>query len=226
MNEFLVISDTHFGKKTNLMKLNRIEDLASNFQNIILLGDLWDNLYTTFEEFISDPIYQNLFHLLSLRNTIYLYGNHDPISDNEKKLYGFCKVVSFKYSLKMGDNVYHFEHGDLLLDKSKARTLEKGLFPIFDLFGKAFFAKLINPIFNFIIQFTQGKNPLGKNWNERIKSEVVGKNSYFDDKIIVCGHTHHQHQSSNYINIGSNQANFMQYMIISESGYQLFNSKY
>jgi len=53
----------------------------------------------------------------------------------------------------------------------------------------------------------------------------VKNNEEYHGKVLVCGHTHYQHDYQSYINIGANLDRYMQYMIINENGHNLFNVK-
>ena len=225
MKSLLVISDTHFDKRVDERKLNKIIELINKYDRVILLGDFWDQLHISADEFLSLGEMQPLFRVLKSKNCLYLYGNHDPVIEkNYSKFYAFCDEIQYHYSEKIGEYTYHFEHGDLLVENHKS-WLNKILdFVVINYIGKRFFSRFVNKVFSFMMHFTHGKNLFGKSWNEKILSNIESNDQY-KGKILVCGHTHFQHDYKSYINIGANLDRYLQYLVINENGYKLYNEK-
>lgn len=70
MNRVLVISDLHLSHRVQKRKLAFLKKLVSEYDQVIINGDFWDNWFTTFDKFINSK-WQELFPLLKENNCIY-----------------------------------------------------------------------------------------------------------------------------------------------------------
>ncbi len=93
----LIISDTHL---TNFNKRQFIflQDLISSVDQVIINGDFWDSWCVSFEKFVNSK-WQDLFDLLLEKNTIYIYGNHDPkdLNDERTSLFAVKSCDSYQF---------------------------------------------------------------------------------------------------------------------------------
>lgn len=218
MNDYLIFSDTHFQKHSDITLVKALVNLIKNSQNIIILGDFWDKYFTTFDEFLSNPRYSELFKALKEKNTIYIYGNHDPIELMDERVNKFCKECKQFHVLEIGGKTIHFEHGDQLAGVYPTR----GILKLIDDFrtnvlklNDVKVAHIDGFIFSIFERFTNGRNLFGNNWNNTIIRKCGAGN--YVGKLLVCGHTHYYCNYDNYINSGANMYGFLQYINIKDS---------
>lgn len=228
LNNYLVFSDTHFKKKADKKLLSALIALVRAHENIIILGDFWDKYFLSFEEFIENRIYFPLFDALKAKNTIYLFGNHDPRELMDDRVYKFCKELKYTHEMKVGNKLFHFEHGDILAGVYELPTIMEWL----DVFRVKVLkipeyqvAKIDFVIFGIMEKFTNGRNLLGKKWNEIIYSKSKSLD-ILKNKILVCGHTHYHDEYDTYINIGANMYGYLQYMTIANGHAKLIQTRY
>lgn len=227
MENYLIFSDTHFKKTANKNLVRSLQELILKFQNVIILGDFWDKYFTTFEEFISNTAYQELFEALKSRNTIYIYGNHDPKEMMDERVNLFCNTCVKSFSLELPNKTLYFEHGDDLAGVYPTQ----GILKFIDEFRTNFLkindkhvAFIDGIAFSLFERFTNGRNLFGDRWNQIIlRKSGIGK---YKNKILICGHTHYYCRYDNYINTGANMYGFLQYMKIENNSITQVQTKY
>lgn len=108
----LIISDLHLSTSVDQDRLNYLQNLFSEVDQVILNGDFWDVYTTTFQEFLNSE-WSTLFPILKQKNTIYIEGNHDHAKDTNEDVTIFCTKHLSEYTLQMGKYTLHIEHGHL-----------------------------------------------------------------------------------------------------------------
>lgn len=210
--KYLVFSDTHLGREFDEKKLNFLNKIIENADKVIINGDFWEGLQITFDEFVNSP-WNKLFPYLKKKQTVYIYGNHDPKKWTDERVSLFSTEQIKQYTFKSGDKSFIVEHGDrtfilgvtITKNVSKVLSLILGKNPrishhlekfAFNRFGRNVHQKMSEKMDNKI------KNQLGKNFS--------------GNKILICGHSHHQglDLKNNFVNPGMVQFGLGQYAII------------
>lgn len=106
----IIISDTHLTDYVRPKKLRFLKDLISSADRVIIAGDFWDSYLISFNRFLQSQ-WQELFPLLLERQTVYLYGNHDPKSAADSRVNLFSDQQGDQYRLKVGSQTLLIEHG-------------------------------------------------------------------------------------------------------------------
>jgi predicted phosphodiesterase len=206
--KLIVLSDLHLSAKFDPKQFDKLHNAIQGSDQVILNGDFWDSFITDFDSFVNSK-WSNLFPLLKAKNTIYLYGNHDPQKYTDQRVNLFSVAQEHHYKLAIDGHKLHFHHGNEIALKggeSKtiaflARNIEKPL---------RMFAE---PVVNTLLQ---GLNEKMKQW---------AKQNLAIDEILVCGHTHIQELALNqqFINSGYNCYGKMQYLLVDDGQIKLIN---
>jgi predicted phosphodiesterase len=107
----IILSDTHL-TQFDTQLYDALQRVISSADTIIINGDFWDGYLVSFDEFVNSP-WKQLFPLLKKKNTIYIYGNHDPewMCDNRVSLFSVTQTLH--HTLTAGEVEYHIQHGHL-----------------------------------------------------------------------------------------------------------------
>lgn len=182
--KILVFADSHLSTRYNPEFLNWVKYWAKNVDKIIICGDFWDSYFCTFDEFLNSRWKEELFPLLKSKNTVYIYGNHDKRGDYGWGADIFSDIQEERYSIKIGEKPFQFEHGDRFVPSvdTKIRLLGRigGLIQskLSQIFGKGFFE-----IFKGQTEFVE------KVWKGQ-------------EAFLVCGHIHYPYIGHNYCILG------------------------
>lgn len=112
--KILIFADTHLTPRFNQRKFQFLEKIINEADQVIILGDFWENSVSTFDQFINSP-WQKLFPLLKKKDSIYIYGNHDRAELINSKQELFSSTHGDRFELKSGDKNFVFEHGHRFL---------------------------------------------------------------------------------------------------------------
>ena len=207
---WLILSDLHLRLKTNQTLLDFLIKLIAKYDNIIINGDLYEAKYTNPHKFINSG-YKPLLDLLKTKNTIYLWGNHDPKNKAQIVADYFTKNHLPYYKIGLGDKKYHIEHGHRLSTPKTENFNDKLSWLLDTILGQ--FEKYCPPLVKYE----------GTKWNN-----LIIKNRYLDgliklDEILICGHTHVKvyPMQNNYINTGSSKNGKGHYLVLNENSHDL-----
>lgn len=224
--KILIISDTHLTDKFDSVKHQYLLGLIQKTDKIIINGDFWDSWHTNFENFINSE-WNDLFPLLLQKETVYIFGNHDPETKCDERVKLFSKKAVNKYSFQLGNQVIKVEHGHNLLNTRNGIALQ-----IYNKFVKLCEQRNISYVLWFLL-FTEkmgfkifGKrlmtqSKFAKNNNKKIK-EIIRTN------WLICGDTHcpeidyHNH----FANSGCILYGYSSYILIEQEEIKLMNQKY
>lgn len=106
----IVFSDTHLTDYVRRSKLGFLRSIIESADRVIIAGDFWDSYLTTFDRFLNSQ-WSALFSLLKTRETIYLYGNHDPKSASDSRVNLFSTLQADEYRLSIGTQTLLIQHG-------------------------------------------------------------------------------------------------------------------
>lgn len=210
----VVFSDTHLTENFDSRQFNAIVKIVQDANQVIINGDFWDGFFTSFEKFINSR-WQELFPILKSKDTIYLFGNHDPekLSDERRELFSIEQKLLHK--LQVGQHSVHIEHGDRIL-------------PFYDSPSKYYPATLphrFNEIIQkkiekFIARFDKSHfyNKFQNKRIQRMRSALVNQ-----EDILVTGHTHCPEFNLNekFINVGMIRLGVLQYLEIIDDKMEL-----
>jgi len=235
MNQkILIISDTHLTPKFNKNKYKELKILFTKFDKIILNGDILDNFWN-YKKTINSK-WSELFKILKTKETIYIYGNHDPKSPQLlDQITKFTKHQTSNYTLKIQDKELIIFHGDQIcpmptnyLNKKSTNNRQKTLKFLLQKW------RLIGyPLALTYMKISQKyPNTLGKSYINSIKKEnnkmkEYGLNKFTKNQILICGHSHYSQidLKNNFINSGANCYNKLQYITIINNKIKLETKK-
>jgi len=216
----LIFSDTHLTHRFEPKKYEFLKNLFESVDEIIINGDFWDGLSTTFERFLNSK-WQQLFPLLRNKNTIYIYGNHDFKYMSDIRVSQFSVRQFEEYSLQTNPKKLIIRHGHQhtpsIQNKFKSRMLLKLINDLYDpaeklalkIFGKKFFNKTLYAKFNaWILEHAQ----------RELKP----------NEVLVCGHSHNAFFSpeQKFINSGFIRHGLAQYLIIESQKIRFVEENY
>lgn len=217
----LVFSDTHFDKRFDQRRFNKLADLIANADNVIINGDFWEGLAISFDEFMGSK-WKALFPLLKAKKAIYVYGNHDDARLSDDRIYEFCDEAVENYTYKTPSRTYFFTHGQQFLFpklKDKDSGIKRALKPLtkMDIFVAAKIQATMFKLF--------GPNIFPKRFNKMSLEERKAIAPI--ENLVVCGHSHKpQYQPDlNFIDIGFFNYGWANYMLIDDRGEFEFKSE-
>ncbi|GAB4218741.1 MAG: hypothetical protein Fur009_1280 [Candidatus Microgenomates bacterium] len=215
---YLIISDLHLKYFDLNNKINYLKNLFSSFENIIIVGDLFEGYYWSFQETVKKFYF--LFEILKSKNSIYLLGNHDEIVEKDIDLAKiFFKFVGYEYFLKLDNNK------KILLFHSHK------IFPAIDSYLKTrYLPKYITSFFLNLIGYYKkhkqraefylnNKNVLIENDTKKLLKKI-DKKFPNRDFWIITGHTHNPVilKEKKYANCGFVDFGFSSYIVINDKG--------
>ncbi|OGC37746.1 hypothetical protein A2V54_00675 [candidate division WWE3 bacterium RBG_19FT_COMBO_53_11] len=195
----------------NRKKFECLANIIRGADQTVIVGDLWDGHLCTFEEFVRSP-WNKLFPLLKERETIYLYGNHDPEEWCDERVSLFSNRQASEIDLRVGRFDLHLEHGHRItpelstLSPDQFRLLHRYFPPI----GWADFL-----LFQVILHGLGGERWARFNNRNRIpRFKRRSKELAETGKWLVCGHLHlaeldHEAKYANCGFVGLGRAHYL-----------------
>lgn len=216
--KYLIFSDTHLDKDFDNKKLEFLIKIIEQADRVIIAGDFWEGLQITFDDFVKSE-WNKLFPYLKKKNTVYVHGNHDSKKWTDKRVSLFSVEQTEQYIFKSGNKTFYVEHGDRakILGVVITRTVSESI-SLITKKNPQISHRLEKFAFN-----TFGRNfhqSLSKRMNDKIKNQL--SKEFTGDRILICGHSHHQELDLKHHYIGSGMIDFglAQYVLI-ENG-QIF----
>ena len=213
--KILIFSDTHLKKKFKPEKFRFLQKIISGADRVLINGDFWDGLFINFSEFVDSP-WRRLFPLLKERRTVYLYGNHGPRSQVDKRVNLFSDRQGEQYRLRLRGKTLVVTHGHRfalsLFEAIKRlplpRTFRRLAADFKDLFVRALGPRYV---------YWQYKH-LNRELKEQ-KNKVLG-----DDEILISGHTHAAEMDleHNFVNTGYIDYGHGQYLIVDDKTGEMY----
>lgn len=117
----IILSDTHLTDSVRPKKLALLRSIIEPADRVIIAGDFWDSYLTSFDRFLASP-WQDLFPLLLERQTVYLYGNHDPASASDERARQFSVLQADEYRLRVGKWQLLIQHGHRIHEHLDAKV--------------------------------------------------------------------------------------------------------
>ena len=203
-----IISDTHLTHRFEPKKYVFLKKLLESVDEVIINGDFWDSMSTSFDSFIKSP-WQQLFPLLIAKKTVYVYGNHDKKEMMDERVSLFSVLQTDQHTTQTNPKklvIYHGHQHTFSLEgyitNKTARKITNTAHSIVEklalkIFGTAFFQKTV---------YKSYSNSILKHAQANLK----------DDEVLVCGHSHSVFFMPNkkYINSGFIRHGLAQYLII------------
>ena len=193
--------------------------LFSSVDAIIINGDFWDGLSTSFDRFVDSP-WKKLFPILRQKNTVYIYGNHDYQSISDKRVSFFSVAQQEKVLLQTNPKKLIIQHGHQftpsIQNKIKNKILLKLVNDLYDpaeawalrIFGKKFFRRTLYAKFNAWI--------------------LEGAQKLLPNEVLVCGHSHNAVFSpeQKFINSGFIRHGLAQYLLVENQKIRFVEENY
>jgi predicted phosphodiesterase len=207
----IIISDTHLSNRFEEWKFDLLVRALKEADKVVLAGDFWDYLYTSFDSFLKSR-WQELFPLLKERHAIYINGNHDPESLRDSRVSLFCDQMMESFCFTSGERAFYVVHGHQILGNLTVRYPQ---------LGKIGFVKMLMKFCGWLTDSLPSK-VMGRayltrqflNGNERMK--VWQKENLDGKTFLICGHTHRQDLDSNFANAGMIKNNLAQYLVVED----------
>lgn len=202
----LVFSDTHLTDALEEKKYALLESLIKEVDLVIINGDFWDGYLTTFDKFIKSP-WNRLFPLLKVKNTIYIYGNHDRAEFSDDRVKQFSVNQATSYKLEVKDTTFVIEHGNRLLPAPDEK------FNLPKIFSQIL-TRIYTPLEGVITRLTKTTARFWRIFqNGELKKQIQNK-----PEIYIFGHTHipSYEMENHFINLGCFQHGLAQYLIIQD----------
>jgi predicted phosphodiesterase len=202
--KIIIISDLHLSHDFEEELFNKIKQVLSKADHIIINGDFWDDSKTTFEKFVNSK-WNQLFPMLKEKNTIYLFGNHDPKYRTDERASLFSIEQKDFHEINFKDKQLYITHGQEISLTTKLAMLISRIHP-------KIVHYLAYPLG--IWQKKASKNPnslTAKKLNKVFKNKIK-------NKVLIMGHTHvpELDLNNNYINTGYFFKEKQYYLEISE----------
>lgn len=212
----LLFSDTHLLKKFDEKKFLFLKKIISEVDQVIILGDFWDGILISFNEFIESD-WKKLFPLLKEKHAVYVFGNHDRKEKSDNRVSYFSDEQTDKYIFKVDGKTFVAEHGDRFFKKHITYYLTYGG-PLKFFFMSKLFLTWHFLIFEEIMTKFFGKKFLNTRlrFNRYIKKVKIEE--FKKGEIIICGHTHAAEidLENNFINTGIIRHGLGQYVVIDD----------
>jgi len=216
----LIFSDTHLTHNFEPKKYTLLKKIISSADKVIINGDFWDGLSTTFDKFVKSD-WKALFPLLKQKQTVYIYGNHDCCHMSDARVNLFSIKQTEEYYAYTNPKKLIIRHGhqhtpsiqNYFKNKHVLKTLndmhdsaEKAIIKIF---GRSIFRYGLYRSFTFSIH---------RYARRHIKP----------GEVLVCGHSHNAvfKPEKKYINSGLIRHGLAQYLIIENKKIKLFEERY
>jgi UDP-2,3-diacylglucosamine pyrophosphatase LpxH len=217
----IIISDLHLSPRLINRKFNYLQRIIQNADQVIINGDFWEGYVYYFSQFINSP-WQALFPLLKAKNTIYIFGNHDPQKWMDKQINEFSQVQAEQIKIPIGNKTLVIQHGNQickLMDESHNWLVNKYTMILSDLY-----CKIGLRLFKF--KFYRKYYLLANKYQNFLRLWAMQHLNH--DQILVSGHTHigEIDLNSNYINSGFIHFGFAQYIEIDDEKIRLIEEKY
>ncbi|HEX7018032.1 MAG TPA: metallophosphoesterase family protein [Patescibacteria group bacterium] len=111
--QIAVFSDTHLTDKFEPQLYQALKKMIESADQVIINGDFWDGFLVSFDAFVNSK-WKQLFPLFKKKNTIYIYGNHDPEHLCDDRVSLFSVTQTLHHDLKVGKYLYKIQHGHLV----------------------------------------------------------------------------------------------------------------
>ncbi len=217
--KYLIFSDTHLTAKFDKKKYTFLKKIISEADRVIINGDFWDGYEIYFNQFISSP-WKKLFPLLKKKQAVYLYGNHDKKSLNDKRVSLFSTKQALYHLLKSSNRSFWIEHGNKYFpDWEEKVQIKQPNYVINRLYNIT--EKILFTIFGTKIQ-TVFFHQFNKTIEQAIQKTIPKR------YIFICGHTHAQELDlkNHFINTGIIRHGLAQYLLIENGKLELKSERY
>lgn len=209
--EYLILSDLHLRSGYEKNKAEYLMNLISRYSNIIINGDFYEAVYYNANQFLNSR-YKDLIDLLKSRNTIYLYGNHDPKEYAQKVAEYVSNGNAFtEYKIDIGGKKYHIEHGHRLAHEKEIKFNPR-------------IVRYIDAV-SYLIERICPWLALhqGRKWNKTVLKQRYLDGRISTDEILVCGHTHAEvfDLENKYVDSGYTKYGKGNFIVINEDGIKM-----
>lgn len=220
--KIIILSDTHLTNRFSNSKYRYLLKVINQADQLIINGDFWDSWYTDFNKFINSK-WNKLFELMLEKNTIYIYGNHDPAEKCDKRVKLFSIKAVNNYELSINNQSILFSHGHDIL-KYKDNFIVKNYSILLNLCNKHNF-KIIFRLLSITQYFGFWIFGEKRIYNSRIlkkrNRKLIKKAQYLD--WLICGDTHCAEidKEYNFANTGCISRKTASYIIINNGEIEL-----
>jgi predicted phosphodiesterase len=222
----VILSDTHLTFFFDKGKYQVMEEAISNADRVIINGDFWDGHLVKFNTFVRSR-WNKIFPVLSERETIYLYGNHDEERFIDERYKLFASDLRRDYQFESGGRTFHVEHGHELYPLSPIMKLnlpDPVLRPIFQ-FG--WLSSQIESAGAIMMKWDIYDKAIESKIN-KINTHVKSNIEIESDMIHVIGHSHIPEidLDKNFANSGFMKGGLASYISIEDGDVELIQKTY
>jgi len=213
----IVISDIHLDEHFHQHKFDALSKIFTETDQIIINGDFWDGYLISFDTFMASG-WSQLFPIMK-EKTVYLYGNHDAKKLCDERVSLFSHTQATSYELRVTNYVFHIEHGNKFMfphDENNSPEKVQNFISEISHIVHSIGVKICGPNVYKVYTFA---NNQGKKWAQK---------NLPADTILVCGHTHlaEDARDQNFINTGFNFDNYLSWLEITDTNFELKNTTY
>jgi predicted phosphodiesterase len=218
----LIISDTHLSR-FNKKQFSFLRDLIKSVDEVIINGDFWDSWCISFEKFVNSK-WQQLFDLLLEKNTIYIYGNHDPkhLCDERCSLFAVKTCNSYQFEL-LGQK-FHCEHGHHLMTHFNMSNFINIYYKLLHRQPKVlcYLIAEFERLLFYVFPNTNRHSKVGQHTNQILRKNLHHK------YINIYGHSHcaDLDLENNFVNSGSIMCKNASYVLIDNKKIRLERMRY
>lgn len=214
----LILSDTHLTAHFDKRRFEYLKKLIQQADRVIINGDFIDLYASRFPQFLNSQ-WQELFPYLKEKETIFIYGNHDPQKWIDERVSHFSHMQADNFTMPWRDHVLYISHGHEVIPS------------VGDYFPWLARRKYLGKLGIYRDQlgtFVRGKRFLEryKRLNQRLKE--WSKEHLPDDHIYVSGHTHllEKDLENRFVNSGFIRHGFGQYVVIDGDDLRIVDERY
>lgn len=222
----VIISDTHLTFFFDKGKYEVMKNAIENADRVIINGDFWDGHLVKFNTFIRSK-WSEIFPVLSERETIYIYGNHDEkrYIDDRYKL--FASDLRRDFQFESGGRSFHVEHGHERLPLGPLMKLNLPDPILRSIFQFGWISSQIESAGVSMVKWDLYEKAIDTKIN-KINTMIKGDIDMDTDKIHIVGHSHIPEidLESNFANSGFIRAGMASYIVVEDGEIDLVQKTY
>ena len=218
----LIIGDLHLKSQAYKQEIyEKLDEISSDIDQIILNGDFWDGYEQSFDRFLSSE-WSVLFPLLKSKNTIYHPGNHDRLEWLDDRTSQFSVATRNHTEIVIAGKRIHITHGTEISPHKSDMTYQKIPFKKMLMFMRLLEKYTRNEDHEFLVKEFEKKIPKKNLENTKISNRMGQLSQSLNTDILIMSHTHIPYIETDpefptYINTGVFDTPYFEYIVIDDT---------